>query len=82
MRVCQFRHFGTGHASQLFSETDSNFESRKMRMGVSNLARAAGIDSRSHGSLRLAAPQDDRRDFGQAVKPKGDADCADSSVDV
>ena len=29
MRVCQFRHFGTGHKSGFLSQIGSKFKSRK-----------------------------------------------------
>src|SRR5579872_118619 len=33
MRVCQFRHFGTGDMSELIRQTGSIFESRKRALG-------------------------------------------------
>jgi hypothetical protein len=41
MRVCQFRHFGTGIASG-FRQIDSKFESRKSRTGCQGLHRSGG----------------------------------------
>jgi hypothetical protein len=43
MRVCQFRHFGTGHVSELISPTGSSFESRKSSSACQ--IRRAGIVS-------------------------------------
>ena len=60
MRVCQFRHFGTGHVSGLISQTGSNFESRKRRPScqIASLCHASLCQCVSH--LRFSASSSSR----------------------
>ena len=42
MRVCQFRHFGTGYKSSAVRQTGSNYKSRKSRGLCQILSGQAG----------------------------------------